>query len=85
MKEPSDKTRMLRTLLNGQALSYFDHHLRRRLEAEGSELSDNELIELVLRDIGLENISKRTIYIQKYYIRHDRVYIWVLIRLYNNL
>jgi hypothetical protein len=34
-------------------LSYFVHHLRRRLEAEDSDVSDNELIELVPRDLGL--------------------------------
>jgi hypothetical protein len=50
MKEPADNTRMFRTLLKGQALSYFEHHLMRRLEAEGSEIPENELIELVLRD-----------------------------------
>jgi hypothetical protein len=54
MKEPADKTRMFRTLLKGQALSYFEHHLMRRLEAEDSDVPDNELIELVLRDVGLE-------------------------------
>jgi hypothetical protein len=42
--------------LKGQALSYFEHHLMRRLEAEESEVPDNELIELVLRDVGLEYI-----------------------------
>jgi hypothetical protein len=52
MKEPADKTRMFRTLLKGQDLSYFEHHLMRRLEAEDSEVQDNELIELVLRDVG---------------------------------
>jgi hypothetical protein len=31
MKEPADKIRMFRTLLKGQALSYFEHHLMRRL------------------------------------------------------
>jgi hypothetical protein len=50
MKEPADKTSMFRTLLKGQALSYFEHHLMRRLEAEDSEVPYNELIELVLRD-----------------------------------
>jgi hypothetical protein len=30
MKEPADKTRMFWTLLKGQALSYFEHHLMRR-------------------------------------------------------
>jgi hypothetical protein len=54
MKEPADKTRMFRTLLKGQALSYFDYHIMRRLEAEYLDVPDNELIELVLRDVGLE-------------------------------
>jgi hypothetical protein len=53
MKEPADKTRMFRTLLDGQGLSYFEYHLMRRLEAEDSDVPDNELIELVLRDVGL--------------------------------
>jgi hypothetical protein len=53
MKEPADKTRMFRTLLKGQASSYFEHNLLRRLEAEDSEVPDNELIELVLLDVGL--------------------------------
>jgi hypothetical protein len=52
MKEPADKTRMFRTLLKGQALSYFERHLVRRLEAEDSDVLDNEFIELVLRDVG---------------------------------
>jgi hypothetical protein len=72
IKEPADKTRMFRTLLKSQALSYFEHHLMRRLEAEDSDVPDNKLIELVLRDVGLEYFSKRAINIQKYYI-------WVLI------
>jgi hypothetical protein len=54
-------------LLKGQALSYFEHHLMRRLEAEDSEVSDNELIELVLRDVGLEYIPKRTIRVRVLY------------------
>jgi hypothetical protein len=53
MKEPADKTRIFRTLLKGQALSYFEHHLMRRLEGEDSEILDNDLIELVFRDVGL--------------------------------
>jgi hypothetical protein len=56
MKKPADKTRMFRTLLKGQALSYFEYHLRRRVETEDSEIPDNHLIELVLRDVGLEYI-----------------------------
>jgi hypothetical protein len=69
LKEPADKTRMFQTLLKDQALSYFEHHLMRRLEIEDSDVHDNELIELVLRDVGLEYIPKRTIQVQKYYIR----------------
>jgi hypothetical protein len=73
MKKPADKTRMFRTLLKGQALSYFENHLRKRVEAEDSEVQDNELIELVLRDVGLEYISKHAISVQKYYMRQPRV------------
>jgi hypothetical protein len=62
MEEPADLTRMFRTLLKGQALSYFEHHLKRRLEAEDSDVPDNQLIELVLRDVGLEYIPKRAIH-----------------------
>jgi hypothetical protein len=60
---------MFRTLLKGEALSYVEHHLMSSLEAEDSDVPDNELIELVLRDIGLEYIPKRAIYVQKYYMR----------------
>jgi hypothetical protein len=83
MKEPANKTRMFRTLLKCQALSYFEHHLMRKLEEEDSEVPDNELIELVLRDVGLEYIPKRAICMKKYYMRRD--YTWVLIHLYNRL
>jgi hypothetical protein len=70
LKEPAHKTRMFRTLLKVQALSYFEHHLMRRwVEAEDSEVPDNKLIELVLRDVGLEYIPKRAIRVKKYYIR----------------
>jgi hypothetical protein len=72
MKAPADKTRMFQTLLKGQALSYFEHHLMRRLQAEDSDVPDNELIELVLRDVGLEYIPKRAICVQKYYMRQPR-------------
>jgi hypothetical protein len=69
MKEPADKTRMFRTLLNGQVLSYFEHHVMRRLEAEDSDVPDNVLIELMLRGIDLEYSPKRAICMQKYYMR----------------
>jgi hypothetical protein len=66
MKEPVDKTMMFRTLLKGQNFSHFEHHLSRRLEAEDSEFLDNELIELVLKEIGLEYIP---VCVQKYFMR----------------
>jgi hypothetical protein len=68
MKEPADKTRMFRTLMKDQALSCFEHHLMRRLEAEESFVHDNDIMELVLRDIGLEYIPKCAICMQKYYL-----------------
>jgi hypothetical protein len=43
--------------------------LRKRVEAEDSDVPDNELIEPVLRDIGLEYIPKHAICVQKYHIR----------------
>jgi hypothetical protein len=54
MKEPVDKTRMFRTLLKVQGLSYFEHHLMRMLEAEDSEVSENEHIEPLFSDIIVE-------------------------------
>jgi hypothetical protein len=41
----------------------------RRLEAEELEVPDNELKELVLRDVGLEIIPKLPISVQEYYMR----------------
>jgi hypothetical protein len=72
MKEPADNTRIFRALLKGQTLSYFEYHLMRRLKAEDSEVPDNELIELVIEDIGLEYIPESTIRVQKYNMRQPR-------------
>jgi hypothetical protein len=72
LKEPADNTRMFRTLMTIQALSYFEYNLRLTLKAEDSVLLDNDLIELLLRDIDLECIPKRAICDQKYYMRQDR-------------
>jgi hypothetical protein len=69
--------------LKGQALSYFEHHLMSRLEAGDSDVSENELIELFLRDVGLEYIPKRAIRVQKYYMSWG-LYM-ILIHLYNSL
>ena len=60
---------MFQTLLKGHALSYFEHHLRRKLDDEDSELPDNDLLELVIIDIGLEYIPRRDFHVQKYYMR----------------
>ena len=43
--------------------------MKKRLDAEDAELPDNDLIELVIRDIGLEYIPRRAIRVQKYYMR----------------
>jgi hypothetical protein len=55
--------------VEGSSLVYFEHDLRGRLGAESSEVPDNELIELVLRDIDLEYIPKHAIHVQMYYMR----------------
>jgi hypothetical protein len=80
LKEPADKSKMFRTLLKGQALYYFESHLRRRLETEDSEIPDNELIEIVLRElyIGLENFPKLATGVKKHYMRQIRdIYIYM--------
>jgi hypothetical protein len=82
LKQPADKTRIFWTLLKGQALTYVEHHLKKRVEAEDSEVPDNELIELVFSDIGIEYIPKRAIRVQKYYMMQPR---GLCIRPYNNL
>jgi hypothetical protein len=53
-------------------LSYFENYFRRRIDTEDSEIPDNELIEIVLRDVGLKYIPKRAIRVQKYYMRQPR-------------
>jgi hypothetical protein len=51
LKEPSDKTMILRTLWKVQAFFNLKIHLKRRLEAKELELSENDLIELVIRKL----------------------------------
>jgi hypothetical protein len=34
LNEPADKSKLVRTLLKGQALLHFEHHLQGRLDAE---------------------------------------------------
>ena len=38
-------------------------------DAEDADFPENDLLELVIRDIGLEYIPRRAIRIQKYYMR----------------
>jgi hypothetical protein len=57
IKDPPNKIRMLQTLLRVQAISYFEHHLRKRI---------------VLRDVGLEYIPKHAKNVQRYYMRQSR-------------
>jgi hypothetical protein len=69
LKEPDDKTRMFRTLLKGQSLKIISGGGWR--QKNQSSLT-NHLIDLVLRYIGLEYISKHAICVQKYYMRQPR-------------
>jgi len=69
LKEPLERTRMLRTLLKGQALSLLEYHLSKRCGTEEEGVSDHEVLELVIRDLGLDYISRRAIRVQKYYMR----------------
>ena len=48
LKEPSDRTKMLRTMLKGRALSLFEYHLSKRCGGEDIEVTDEELLELVI-------------------------------------
>jgi hypothetical protein len=66
--KPDNKSKMVQTLLKGQALSFFEHHMKKRLDAEDINLPNNELLELVMRDVGLEYIPKSTVQVQKYYM-----------------
>jgi hypothetical protein len=72
LKKPTDKTSSTSwTLLKDQALPYFEHYLSRRLEPKDSDLPDNYLVKLVLRQLhkGLEYITKNAMKMQKYYMR----------------
>jgi hypothetical protein len=50
LKERVEKVRMFRYLLKLHTLSYFEHQLWRRLEAEDSQLHDSEIIKLRLEN-----------------------------------
>jgi hypothetical protein len=55
--------------LQGQALLLFEYHLSKRWGGKDIETTDQELLELVIRDIGLDYISRHAIRVQKYYMR----------------
>jgi hypothetical protein len=57
---------MFWTLLRVQGFSYFEHHLRRMLEAEDSESPNNDLIEEEVREFydALEYFLKRAIHVK---------------------
>jgi hypothetical protein len=62
LKVTSERTKMIRTLLKGRALAQFDYHLSKQVTP------DHEMLELVIRDLGLDYISRRAIRMQKYYM-----------------
>jgi hypothetical protein len=70
LKEPADKTRIVQTLLHGKSLSDLEHTIEKRLHAEDSDLSDNDFIELIMKEmcIVLEYIyiPKPATCVQKY-------------------
>jgi hypothetical protein len=68
LKEPSARTKMLCMMLKGCALSY-DNYLSKRCGGKAIDTKDQELLELVIRDVGLDYISRRAIRVQKYYMR----------------
>jgi hypothetical protein len=55
LRKPAAKNKMVRTLLKGQALPHFGHHLRMRLD---SDLPDHALLELVLINVGWSTFPK---------------------------
>jgi hypothetical protein len=67
-KETAEKTKIIRTLMNGRTLAQFDHHPNKRVCSKDMELLVSESLELVVRDLRLDYISRRTIWIKRYYI-----------------
>jgi hypothetical protein len=68
LKEASERTKMIRTLLKGRVSAQFDYYLNKQVHAEDIELPDHDLLDLVIRDLGLDYISRRAIRVQKYYM-----------------
>jgi hypothetical protein len=45
---PLEKTKMHCTLLEGTALSHFEYHLRKSLDADDVDLPDSDLCEILI-------------------------------------
>jgi hypothetical protein len=69
LKVTLERTKTIRTLPDNRKLAQFDYHCSKRVRAEDIELPDHELLELVIRDLGLDYICRRAIRLQKYYMR----------------
>jgi hypothetical protein len=76
LKELSERTKMLCIMLKGCVLSLFLKRslflniiFSKRCGGEDIETTDQELLELVIREVGLDHISRRAIRVQKYYMR----------------
>jgi hypothetical protein len=50
LKEPSDRTKILGTMVKGRVLLLFEYHLSKICVGEDIETTDQELLELVIRD-----------------------------------
>ena len=44
LKDPTDRTKMLRTMLKGRSLSLFEYDLSKRYGGEDIEVTDHELL-----------------------------------------
>jgi hypothetical protein len=69
LKEPLDQTKMPRTMLKGRAISLLEYHISKQCGGKDIEVSDHESLELVIRDEGLDYISRHAIRVQEYYMR----------------
>jgi hypothetical protein len=56
-------------MLKKRTISLFEYDFSKQCGGEDIETTDQELLELVIRDIGLDYISRRAIWVQKYYMR----------------
>ena len=69
LREPRERVKIILTSLKKRALTQFDYHLGRRLTDEDSEIPDHEQLEIVIRNLGLDYISRRVLRVQRYFMR----------------